>query len=97
MKFERAQTLLLEPFAVCGILLGLALVGLRILSAVSSMAKETEFALLKGSVIGAAAVALIYGAFALRAKLKESLLDRVLYAVVIAIFASIILAASFLM
>jgi hypothetical protein len=68
-----------------------------ILGAVSSVAKETQFAFLEGSVIGAAAIALIYGAFALRAKLKESFLDRVFYAVVITIFASIILAASFLM
>ena len=97
MKFERGQTLLLEPFAVTGILLGIALIGLRILAAFSTVPKHTVLALLKGSIIVSASVGMIYGAFVLRAKLKGPFLDRVLYGITIAIFASIIAGVLLLM
>jgi hypothetical protein len=97
MKFERAQTRLLEPFAVSGILFGLALIGVRILAAGSTVSKATLLGLLKGSVIVSAATGLIYGAFVLRAKLKGRVADRILYIVTIAIFVSIIVGASLLM
>jgi hypothetical protein len=97
MRFERAQTRLLEPFAICGILVGLAMIALRILLASSNLPKDTALALFKASIVVAALVAMVYSVFSLRDKLKGPFSDRILYVVVIVIFAGIIVGTLVLM
>src|SRR6185503_11838291 len=97
MKFEREHTRLLEPFAVWGILFGLALIGLRILDGVFGVRTDVLRGLFKISVIVSALAGMIFGACSLREKLKGPLPDRVLYVITIAIFLSIIVGVFLLM
>jgi hypothetical protein len=83
MRFEREQTRLLEPFAICGILFGLATIALRILLAFSNLPRGTVLALFKGSIVVAALVAMVYSVFSLSDKLKGPFADRIMYVVVL--------------
>jgi hypothetical protein len=97
MKFERGELPLLEPFAVWGILFGLALIGLRILDSVFGVSTDVLRGLFKASVIASAFAGMIFGAYSLREKLKGSLPDRILYVITIAIFLSTIVGVFLLM
>jgi hypothetical protein len=97
MRFERAQTRLLEPFAICGILVGFATIALRILVAFANLPKGTILVLFKGSIVLAALVAIVYSVFSLSDKLKGPFADRMLYVVVVGIFAGIIVGTLVLM
>lgn len=97
MNFERAKTRLLEPFAVSGILVGLAVVVVRVIGAISAVPRETQLLLLKVSIIVSVVTGMVYAVVSLRSMLRGSFTDRFLYGIVIAIFLSTSAGVLFLM